>query len=244
MNCIQCSALRLQWPIAVYSPIHMDCNSSFNVCLAISAILEGFARPGNGEACRSLYYYTRSSKQSGGKPCAYGEYLLAFRAAQHSRRAAGATEGWLDWARCTLPALWLPWVFFALATALLHVFARLVAAMAPTAASTPQPPRPSSFFLSALAEAPAAFSALVISVDYLLQVAYREHTFDNARFHANFPGLADREETPLEAFRRIGRRRQKSDHSPATTTAEAETLLQVASRRSPRRSPRRRNHAD
>ena len=252
-NCIQCSALKLQWPFAVYSPVHMDCNSSRNVCLALSAILASLAAGGenhnNSRTNRRgasqnrnqarVYYYTRSSKQPAaraGGPCAYGDYLMAYRRAQQRCGGGGGGGGggdggeggegssrlgaWVDSARWAFTTLWLPWSCFALVTVLLNRFARLVAAVAPRprrkspgSSSKPQQEEATSaasFGAAApLVEALLTLAALIRSVDYLLQVAYREHTFHNSRFHGDFPGVAKFEETPLEAFRRI-RARQRS----------------------------------
>merc|ERR1712087_774718 len=47
------------------------------------------------------------------------------------------------------------------------------------------------------------------AVDYLLQVADREHTFDNSLFRCHFPEIKDREETIVQAFRRIALRKRK-----------------------------------
>ncbi|CAK0906424.1 unnamed protein product [Prorocentrum cordatum] len=47
------------------------------------------------------------------------------------------------------------------------------------------------------------------AVDYLLQVSSREHTFDNSLFRTHFPEIKEREETILQAFRRIALRSRK-----------------------------------
>lgn len=47
------------------------------------------------------------------------------------------------------------------------------------------------------------------AVDYLLQVSSREHTFDNSLFRGHFPEIKEREETIVQAFRRIAWRSNK-----------------------------------
>ena len=49
---------------------------------------------------------------------------------------------------------------------------------------------------------------LIKAVDYLLQVAAKEHTFDNSRIHSDFPELRAQEEDDERAFMRIRARRQ------------------------------------
>ena len=44
--------------------------------------------------------------------------------------------------------------------------------------------------------------AFLDSIDYLLQVSYRDHCFDNSAFVADFPEIVDQEETIEECFRR------------------------------------------
>lgn len=240
-NCMQCSVLKTQWPFAVYVPVHMDCNSSRNVCLALSAILASLAAGGsdgynnpktNGQNRPRVYYYTRSSKQPDGGPCPYGEYLMAYRRAQQRCGGGGggsSLEAWMDWALWTFTTVWLPWPCVALAIVLFNFFAGLVAAVAPrprpkpsTGSSTkPQQETTSTASFgaaAAVADALLALAALIRSVDYLLQVASREHTFDNSVFHGDFPGVAGHEETPLEAFRRI-RARQRSERGQTHSSA-------------------------
>ena len=50
--------------------------------------------------------------------------------------------------------------------------------------------------------------ALLASLDYLLNVATTTHTFNNARFRADFPDIAKGEESMVDAFRRIHRRQK------------------------------------
>lgn len=61
--CIQCNALRYaSWPVATYVETRMDCNSSRNVSVAISAILARLLEPAASPAPPVLFY-TRAAAQ-------------------------------------------------------------------------------------------------------------------------------------------------------------------------------------
>lgn len=79
-------------------------------------------------------------------------------------------------AHATSPAVWLPYLAVAMLVALWH---------------------------AAVRHTPLGRLAGARSVDYLLQVSSRDHTFDNGRIHRDFPSLAASEESLVRAFRRI-----------------------------------------
>jgi hypothetical protein len=187
-TCIQCSALALQcYTGGPYLPTRIDCNSSRNASHLIHLILLKYSSSRTiGTTTTTVplllpvYYYTRCVSQYP-QPVPYGEFLVAYHAANHG--GAQSVMGDAGWCR-RYP--WLPhWLVLYGFVIPFHWCTMLVAKLLPW--NLP----------------------FMESLDYLLQVTIHEHTFDMKETIEHFPELLQLEETMLACFQRR-RRMQES----------------------------------
>ena len=208
-HCIQCSALWLQYLFGgPYLSTPIDCNSSYNVSQLIHEILLSFAPVTTSttaattttsnttttiKSLRPVYYYTRCVSQYP-YPVPYGEHFLSYR------NVHGTPIG-----SSILPIL-VPQILIEYGVVrLLHVITLFLQWVQSHC-------RRMTMWFSSLSSSSSPWSMVppyLESMDYLLQVTVREHTFDMTETIADFPNVLRVEETVDECFRRRRRLQQQ-----------------------------------
>jgi hypothetical protein len=190
-SCIQCQALALQARVGCYLPTNIDCNSSRNVVAAIRLVLEKQQKEQQHQKALSSSSSSSASASTSTIGQSRSRYYYYTRPVQF-REAIPYGRYLLDYrnAHNITLAVWIPAWTVQWVVATVHWFA-----------------------LTRLAK----HVPYLESVDYLLQVSAREHSFDCSRFAADFTELVSQEENYETCFRR--RQRQLLQSSSSTTTS-------------------------
>jgi hypothetical protein len=191
-SCIQCQALALQARVGCYLPTNIDCNSSRNVVAAIQLVLEKQQKEQQQQQQQKALSSSSSSASASASTIgqSHSRYYYYTRPVQF-REAIPYGRYLLDYRKAhniTL-AVWIPAWTVQWVVATVHWFA-----------------------LTRLAK----HVPYLESVDYLLQVSAREHSFDCSRFAADFTEIVLQEENYETCFRR--RQRQLLQSSSSTST--------------------------
>ena len=195
-GCIHMSSLRIQTRLGFYCQTPLDMNTSYNVGQAIRLILERMDdrrhqinNTSNYEAATNSIITQNDSAQSSGlhnvyfytrptiKPRRHGHNLVAYRSA-HNINYYINIPSWF-----VLINIW----------AFIYLFRGIASAV--------------SVFLDDEGKKRHKWLGVLENLTYLMTVSVMEHTFDNSRFRSDFPELRSLEESTLEGFVRIRKRK-------------------------------------
>ena len=183
-KCIQCNALKVQCRVGCYVPHPIDCNSSLNVSRAIHTMIQRALNVPRATTSTK----TRTSAQIGQQEKPLHSLYYYTRPLSLLKVPIPYGEYLVYYRRAygitSRTSIWVPMFIMTWFVTIVHWIAHTIKRRC------------------------RIWIPYLDSIDYLLQVSIREHSFDNTRFFTDF-GSSFKEESILECFQRIRRKQQR-----------------------------------